>query len=186
MQPCRNSSKRPYRVVGRRRRRGRLKTASINVNQVQKVEKTYRQCVHAIWSTWRPIKGIRRTKELTFESRMPGEHWREDGRLEIERISVNQVGEGETTYRGRACIAQPPGNNSKRCHRVIGPIRQCARIKSQSTNVSRTGNGGSAYLKCVLAIRSIQRPKKDKRRLDGLTFESRIPGEGWHDVEDHG
>ena len=32
-------------------------------------------------------------KVLTFIPRMPGEPWREDGRLEIKRVSVNQVGE---------------------------------------------------------------------------------------------
>ena len=59
-------------------------------------------------------------------------------------------------------------------------------MKSRPGNVSQMRNGGNAYLQCVIAIQSIQRPEKLKEKLDELTLESRIPGETWRDVEDHG
>ena len=52
------------------------------------------------------------------------------GRLEIEHISVNPVGEEEITYRIRARLTQPPRNDSKRAYMVIGPRHQRGRIKT--------------------------------------------------------
>ena len=58
--------------------------------------------------------------------------------------------------------------------------------QSVPTNVSRTRNGGNAYLGRDNVLRSNRRPKKDVRRLDKLTFDSRMPGEPWRDDEDYG
>ena len=110
----------------------------------------------------------------------------ESVKLKIEYISINQAQEVEKTYLELAQAAQPPRNPSNRIHRVYRPHRRHSRIKSQSTNVSRTGNSGSAYLKRVHAIRATWRSKKGVKRFNKLTFEYRKPGEPWHDVEDHG
>ena len=196
-------------------------------------------CVNMIQPVWRPGERIRRVSKPTFEFRMPGEPWREDRRPEIERISVNQAGEDEVTYRGCAWLVQPPQTNCKHFHQVIGPsrrpdrikikpvklriehisdktaekdemtcricanvvqppaniskrhldvyrpIRWCGQVKSQPRNVKRMERSGRTYLKRVNTLQSIWRPKKDKRRLEGLTFKSRMLGEPWRDVGDH-
>ena len=100
--------------------------------------------------------------------------------------SVNQAGEGEITYRGHARIAQPPGNNSKCLHRVHRTRCQRGHIKFIPTNVSRTREDRNTQLGCVIVFRSIWRPKKRIRKLNKLTFEYRMQGEPWCDVEDHG
>ena len=102
------------------------------------------------------------------------------GRLKIERINCNQVSqmpEVETTYLGRAHITQPPGNDSNQAYGVYRPRRRRGRIKSAPTNISRTRNGGNAYLRRVTALRSNRRPKRQIRRLSKLTFECRMQGE---------
>ena len=107
-------------------------------------------------------------------------------KLKIERISVNQAGEDKTTYHRHTQTMQPHGYHSKRCQEAYRPSRQCSRIKTEPTNVSRTCEDGNTYHKCIIAIRSIQRPKKGIKRLEELTFEYRMPGEPWRNIDDHG
>ena len=120
-----------------------------------------------------------------MESRMLGEPWHEDGRLEIECISINPVGEDEITYCIRARLAQPPPNISKHLAMVIGPRRQCGHIKMVPRNVSRTREGGRTYLGRVHVIQSTWKPKRGVIRLKVLTFKCRMPGEPWCDVDDY-
>ena len=101
-QPPANDPACRYGVHTPRRQRGRIKTEPRNVSQTRNSANAYLGRVNAMRSTWRPKKGVRRVKVLTFAPRIPGEPWHEDGRLEIEYISVNQAGEDETTYRGCA------------------------------------------------------------------------------------
>jgi len=116
-------------------------------------------------------------------------HRRRCSRLKIERINCNQVSqtpEDETTYLERACTMQPPGNAPRRAYGVIRPRRRRGRIKIAPTNVSRTRNGGNAYLGCANAMWSTWRPKRQIKRLDELTFECRMPWERQRDDGDHG
>ena len=117
---------------------------------------------------------------------MPGEPWCKDGRLKIERISINQAQEDTMTYHGRTQIMQPLGNPPKRRYGVIGLIRRCGRIKFEPTNVSRALEVKNTYLPRVNVILLIWRPGKQIRRVSKLTFESRMPGECWRDDGDHG
>ena len=148
--------------------------------------KAYLGRVNTLWSTWRPRTRLVRLNRLTFKPRMLGEPWHEDRRPEIECISVNQAGEDEITYHGHVQLVQPPPNGSKRLHGVHIPRRQCGRIKNVPINVNRMELNGNAYLQCVNALPSTRRPKKNKRRISNLTFEYRMQGESWRNVEDHG
>jgi len=111
---------------------------------------------------------------------------RRRGRLKIERINVSQAQQRETTHLGRACAMQPHGTESRRAYGVIRPRRRRGRIKIAPTNVSRTRNGGNAYLGRANAMRSTWRPKRQIKRLDEFTFESRKQGERWRDDGDYG
>jgi len=128
---------------------------------------------------------------IHLESRLYGHvrRRRRRGRLKIERINCNQVSqtpEVETTYLGRAHAMQPPGNTPNRAYGTYRPRRRRGRIKSAPTNVSRTRNGGNAYLRRDNAIRLMWRPKRQIRRLNKLTFKYRMPGEPWRDAGDYG
>jgi len=128
---------------------------------------------------------------IHLESRLYGHvrRRRRRGRLKIERINCNQVSqtpEVETTYLGRAHATQPPGNTPNRAYGTYRPRRRRGRIKSAPTNVSRTRNGGNAYLRRDNAIRLMWRPKRQIRRLNKLTFKYRMPGEPWRDAGDYG
>ena len=174
---------RPYGLVTRRRRRGRIKIESGNVSQMRRVETTYRGCASAAQPPGNVSKrscGVHRTR------RRHGRIKIEPATLKIEWISDKKVQDGEKTHLGHGHIAQPPGNPPKRLHRVHRPRRQRGRIKSRSTNVSRARVSGRTHLGRVHAIRSTWKPKKGIKRLEGLTFESRMPGESWREVEDHG
>jgi len=114
---------------------------------------------------------------------------RRRGRLKIERINVSkaqQVQNGQMTHLGLDRIAQPPRSAPDRACMVYRPRRQCGRIKIAPINVSRTRNGRNAYLGRAIAMWSTRRPKKQTRRVNTLTFESRMPGEPWRDDEDYG
>ena len=108
------------------------------------------------------------------------------GKLKIERINDKKQQNVERTHLGRENTAQPLGNPPECRYGVHRPRRRHGRIKSIPKNVSQMQNGGNAYLGRAIAIRSIWRPIKGIRRLEELTFESRMPGEPWRDVEDHG
>ena len=147
-----NASRRAYRVIGPECRRGCIKTEPRNISRTQNAGRTYLGCVNAIQSIWKPKKDVRRLDRLTMESRTPGEPWREDGRLEIEHISINPAGEDEITYHVRARLAQPPRNDSKRAYMVIGPRRRCGRIKTRPRNVNQTEKVENTYLGRINAI----------------------------------
>jgi len=111
------------------------------------------------------------------------------GRLKIERINGDQVSKAqkvETTHLAHAYATQPPENDPNQAYGVVRPRRRRGRIKIEPRNVSRTRNGGNAYLRRVNAIRSTWRPKKQIRRLDKLTFECRMQGERRRDDGDYG
>ena len=189
-QPPVIDSKRAYRVIGLRRRRSRmkieparLKIEHLNDKKQQNGEITY---LGRMEIAQPPANDAKHLNKAVGPGPRCDRMKIEPVKVKIKRINVNQTLKVEKTYLGRTNAMQPPANIPKCLRRVHTPCRRRQRIKSRSTNVSRTGNGGSAYLKCVLAIWSIRRPKKDKRRLDGLTFESRMPGEPWREVEDHG
>ena len=107
-------------------------------------------------------------------------------KLEIECISVNPTQEGEMTYHRCARAVQPLVNPSKGCLKGHRPRRRRRRIKIKPINVSRMREDRNVHLRCINMIQSTRRPKKLKGRLDKLTIESRMLGELWHDVEDHG
>ena len=100
-------------------------------------------------------------------------------KVKIKCINVNQMLKVEKTYLGRA-------NVPKCLCRVHTPRRHRRRIKFVPTNVSQTDEIEKTYLGRAHMIQFIRRPKKGTRRLDKLTVESRMPGEPWHYVEDHG
>ena len=105
--------------------------------------------------------------------------------FKIECINDNPVQNDKTTHLKCASAAQPPIVDSVHAYGVIGSRRQHGRIKLGPTNVSQTRNGGRTHLGCAITIRSIWRPIKGIRRLEELTFESRMLGELWHDVDDY-
>ena len=107
-------------------------------------------------------------------------------KVKIKRINVNQTLKVEKTYLGHANTTQPPTNVPKHLRRVHTPRRHRRRIKFVPTNVSQTDEIEKTYLGRAHMIQFIRRPKKGTRRLDKLTVESRMPGQLWRDVEDHG
>ena len=107
-------------------------------------------------------------------------------KVKIKCINVNQTLKVEKTYLGHANAMQPPANVPKCLHRVHTPRRHHRRIKFVPTNISQTDEIEKTYLGRAHAIWSIWRPKKGTRRLDKLTVESRMPGQLWRDIEDHG
>ena len=185
-QPPANALKCRREVYRPRRHRGCIKFELTNVKQMRISGNAYLTCVNAIQLTKKPKKHIRGSDKVTVECWMPGEPWREDGRLEIERISINQAGEDEITYRGRARLAQPPLNDSKHPYMVIGPRRRRGRIKSRPRNINQTEKVENAYPRRANVLPSIWRPGKQSKTISNLTFEFRMLGEYWCDVEDHG
>ena len=111
---------------------------------------------------------------------------RQRGRPKIERINVSQAQERETTYHTRMRDAQPHGNALKRSWELHRPRRRHGRIKIESRNVSRTQEVENAYLGRANTLRSIRRPRKQRRALSKLTFEHRMQGEPWRDDRECG
>jgi len=133
-------------------------------------------------SSWPPIQPERRPYGHVRRRRRCG-------RLKIEQINEDQVSKaqrGETTHLTHAYATQPPGNAPNRAYGIVRPRHRRGRIKIVPTNVSRTRNGGNAYLGRANAMRSTRRPKKRVRRVNKLTCEFRMPEEPWRDIEDHG
>ena len=106
--------------------------------------------------------------------------------VEIECVSAKIAQEGEKTYLGHAHTVQPPGYHSKSCWEVHRPRHQRGRIKFRPANISRTQEIRNAYLGCVNAMQTMWRPRKQIGTISKLTIKSRMLGEPWHDVEDHG
>ena len=77
MQPPGNHPKCRYRVIGLIHRHGHIKSRPRNVKQMERSGRTYLEHGNAIWSIWRPKKGIKRFNKLTFKCRKPGEPWRD-------------------------------------------------------------------------------------------------------------
>ena len=185
-QPPANAPKRRNGVHTTKRRRGRIKIEPIKVNPAQDLEKTYLERASAAQP---PRNDPKRSYRVIGLGRW---RWRRD-RINIEsvkpkikRINDKTAREDRKTHLERIRTAQPPGNPPKRRYGVIGLIRQRGRIKSGPTIVSQTREGGNAYLGRANAIRSIWRPKRQIRRLNKLTFESRMPGELWRDDGEYG
>jgi len=114
---------------------------------------------------------------------------RQRGRLKIERINEDQVSKAqrvETTHLRRAHAMQPPGNVPNQAYGVYRPRRRRGRIKIEPINVSRTREVEKTHLGRDIALRSKWKPKKQTRRVNTLTFESRMPREPWRDDEDYG
>ena len=78
-QPPENDPNQAYGVIRPRRRRGRIKIEPINVSRTRNGGNAHLGCVNAIQSMQRPEKKTRRVSKLTFEFRMLGERWRDDG-----------------------------------------------------------------------------------------------------------
>ena len=76
-QPHGNASRRFWEVHRPRRRRGRMKIEPTNVNQTRNSGNAYLRHINATRSIQRPRKQIRAISKLTFESRTPGEPWRD-------------------------------------------------------------------------------------------------------------
>ena len=74
-----NTPNRAYGIYRPRRRRGRIKFVPTNVSRTRNGGNAYLGRVNAIRSTWRPRKQRVIISMLTFDSRMPGEPWRDDG-----------------------------------------------------------------------------------------------------------
>ena len=137
-QPCRNASKRTYRVIGLVRwRRGRgsmkiepvkVKVKCINEKPMQQGETTYRGRAQAT----QPPKFPSKRCYWVYRPRC------RCSRIKIEAIKVNQAQEVETTHQVRASITQPCGNAPNRRYRVHRTRRRHGRIKIKSTNVSQT------------------------------------------------
>ena len=89
-------------------------------------------------------------------------------------------------YHRCAQAMQPCGNPSKGCWEVHRTRCRCGHIKFTPRNISQTQMNRNAYLGHIIMIWPTWRPKKDVRRLDGLTFESRMLGELWHNVDGYG
>ena len=90
-QPCANIPKCLHRVHRPKHHHGRIKFVPINISQMWKIRNAYLGCNNVLRSTWKPEKGTKRLKALTFRSRMLGEPWINDERLKIEYISVNEA-----------------------------------------------------------------------------------------------
>jgi len=75
----RNGPNQAYGVYRPRRQRGRIKSVPTNVSRTRNSGNAYLGRVTALRSNRRPKKQIRRFSKLTFEYRMLGEHWRDDG-----------------------------------------------------------------------------------------------------------
>ena len=185
-QPCGNPSKRLHRVIGPRRRCGRIKFGPIKVNPAQEDKTAYQKHASIAQPPKNDPKWPYRVIGLVRRRRKRG--WIEIApvKVKIKHINNKPAQEDETTHHGLACAMQLPLNRSKRSRRVVGPRRRCGRLKSKSINVSQTREGGSAYLGRINTIRPMWRPIKGIKRLEELTSEYRIQGESWHDVEDHG
>jgi len=79
MQPPGNASNHAYMVYRPRRQRDHIKSVPRNVSRVLEVKKTYLGHANAMRSIRRPKKRISRVNKLTFNSKMPGEPWCNDG-----------------------------------------------------------------------------------------------------------
>ena len=181
-QPLPNNPKHCLKVVGPRRQCDRIKIEAVKLEIERINDKTAREdeITH--------LGHARLTQPLqNAPKHCCGVHTtrRQRGRIKSIPRNINQVGEDGITYRGRAQLMQPPPNNSKRLYMVIGPRRQRDRIKFESINISRALEVENTYLRRVIVIWSIRRPKKIIKRLNELTFKYRMQGESWHDVEDH-
>ena len=161
----------------------RLKIEHISDKKAQRDETTHLGRAHTAQPHGNPSKGC-------WEVHRP--RWRcgcmkiASVNVKIKRINVNQTLKAEKAHLERASAVQPLGNAPKRLYRVHRPRRRRGRIKTVPRNVSRTREGGRTYLGRANAIRSIWRPKRQIRRLNKLTFESRMPGELWRDDGEYG
>ena len=136
---------RPYGAVRWRRRRGRLKVEPRNVNQTQKVEKTYLQRIRIAQPPGNPsqclngaIGPCRRRDRIKIES----------VNIKIERINDKKAQDDETAYLECARAAQPPANTPKRPYGDVRWCRRRGRIKIESIKVKTAQEVETTYLEC--------------------------------------
>ena len=98
----------------------------------------------------------------------------EPRKLKIEHLNDKRGQIGKKTHLGHGHIVQPPRNPLKCHYGVIGLRCQCGCIKPGPTNISQMWNSRSTYLGRVYMIWSTRRPKKRIKRLNELTFSSRM------------
>ena len=170
-------------LVRWRRRRGRLKIERINVNKAEERETAYLEPMYAAQP---PRTDLKRCWEVHRHRRQRGHIRIGPVNVKIERLNDKTAREDGKTHLERIRTTQPPRNAPKRRYGVIGLIRWRGCIKIRSINVNRAQVSGNTYLGRANVLQLTWRPKKNKRRLDGLTFEFRMPGEPWRNVEDYG
>ena len=133
---------RPYGDVRRRRRCRRIKVEPRNVNQTQKVEKTYLQRIRIAQPPGNPsqclngaIGPCHRHDQIKIES----------VNIKIERINDKKAQDNETAYLEHASAVQPPQNDPKCSYRVIGlgrwrQRRDWINIESVKPKIKRINN----------------------------------------------
>ena len=183
VQPPANSSKCPYGVVGLSHQCGGLKIKPIKVRIehinnkiVQEGEATHLGPMHIAQPLIRhPNCPYRLITQCCW-----------CGKLKVEPRNISIAQENGMAYHRCAQAMQPCGNPSKGCWEVHRTRCRCGHIKFTPRNISQTQMNRNAYLGHIIMIWPTWRPKKDVRRLDGLTFESRMLGELWHNVDGYG
>ena len=165
---------RPYRDARRQRRHGRLKTTPINVNQVQNVERTHLKRASAVQS---PANNSKHLNRVIGPRCQCGRIKIGPVKVKIKDMSDKPAREDEKTYRGHPQATQPLRNPPKRRSGVIGLICRRGRFKTEPRNISQALKIENAYLRRDNVLRSMWRPIKGIRRLDGSTFEPRAQGE---------
>ena len=170
-------------LVTWRCRHGRIKFKPINISIAREVKTTYWICMCAMQP---PANDSKRLIKVVGPGPQHDQMKIKPVNVKIKHINEKPTWQDKMTYRILARATQPPRNSSKRACWVIGPRHQCGCIKIEPRNINRTQMNGNAHLRHVNAIWSLWRPKKRIRKINNLTFESRMPGELWHDVEDHG
>ena len=111
---------------------------------------------------------------------------RQHGRIKIESVNVSTAQEDKMAYLDRACTTQTHGSEPKHTCGVHRPRHRRGRIKIAPINVSRMPEDGNTYLRCVNALQSMRRPRKQIGTISKLTVRCRMQGECQRDVEDHG
>ena len=180
--PIRHTN-RLYGHVRWRRQCGRIKIVPAKVSQVQKVEKTYLECISAM----QPRGNDPKHAYMVVGPRCRrGRIKIKSAKLKIQRFNDKRQQNGENTYQRCKNATQPPWNAPKRRYGAHRHKRQCGRIKFKPRNINQMRISRNAYLGRANALRSIWRPRKQNGRISKLTFKFRMQGERRRDVEDYG
>ena len=112
----------------------RIKFASINVSQVQKVGTTYPEHIRLA----QPLQNDpKHCLKVIGPCRRRDRHKIKPVKLKNKHISVNRAREDEITHLGHARTAQLRGYSSIRAYGVIGPKCRRGHIKTEPRHVSR-------------------------------------------------